>query len=109
MASIIEEIHLDDIGTVIEVTITDKNSDGTATVLDISSATVTELIFKKPSGTVVTQTAGFTTDGTDGKIQYITIAADIDEFGTWHLQARIVMPSGTWKSDVGHFVVASNL
>ena len=48
--------HVSDIGTIIQITITE---DGVA--LDISSATTKEIILKKPSGTLLTKTATFTT------------------------------------------------
>lgn len=99
-----EEIHLNDIGTVFEATIMDGSA-----IVDVSSATTKELIFRKPSGAVITQTAVFTTDGTDGKIQYITIASDLDEAGDWKLQGRIILPTGEWRTDVSIQSVYGNL
>ena len=103
-----DEVHLGDIGTVFRATINDC-SNGTQTPLDVSSATTLELFFKKPSGTVVTQTAVLTTDGTDGQIEYVTISGDLDEVGNWMLQARVVMAGGDWRSDIGQFRVYANL
>lgn len=100
----VEEIHKNDIGTKFLVTI----KDGT-TAEDVSSATTKELIFKKPGETTVTQTATFESDGSDGKIYYISIADDLNEIGTWNLQARIVMPTGTFKTDISNFKVYDNL
>ena len=59
------EIHMNDVGTKFLVTVTD----GT-TAVDISSATTKQLIFQKPSGTKLTKATAFTSDGTDGKMQY---------------------------------------
>ncbi len=109
MAVIVEEIHEDDIGTVIEVTITDKDSAGVATALDISAATALQFIMKKPDRTLLTVTAIFVTTGVDGKIQYTTVAGNMNVVGIWHLQAKITLPSGVWKSDIGHFTVLENL
>lgn len=103
------EIHLNDIGTVFRTTIKDKACDGTSSVLDVSAATTLNLIFKKPGGTVVTKSASFTTDGTDGQIEYITVDGDLDEVGNWQIQAYIVLPSGSWRSDKGTFYVHENL
>ena len=61
------EIHMNDVGTKFLVTVTD----GT-TAVDISSATTKQLIFQKPSGTKLTKATAFTSDGTDGKMQYIS-------------------------------------
>lgn len=99
-----EEIHLNDIGTIFELTVKDGN-----VTLDISTAIAIEIIFKKPSGTVVTQTAAFQTDGTDGIMQYTTISGDLDETGGWKIQGRVQLPTGHWSSDTHSFKVYGNL
>ena len=99
-----EEIHLYDIGTVFEVTLQEDDVD-----LDISAATLATIIFVKPDGEVVAQEAEFTTDGTDGKIQYTTIADDLDQTGKWRIQARVALPTGTWSSSRSSFKVYPNL
>ncbi len=107
-----EEVHLGDIGTIFRATIndcTETNGVATQTAIDISSATTLELIFKSPKGVVKTFTAGFTTDGSDGQIQYTTILGDLDEVGNWKIQAYIVLPTGSWRSDIGQFRVHENL
>ena len=50
--------------------------------------------------TVLTKTASFYTDGSDGIIQYTTINGDLDTAGEWGVQAYIVSASGTWHSDI---------
>ena len=99
-----QEIHLNDIGTVFRLTIYDGSS-----ILDVSSASVKEIIFQKPDGTSVTKTAAFYTDGTDGIIQYTTIANDLDATGTWKIQAKVTLPGGTWSSCTQKFKVYANL
>lgn len=99
-----DEIHVGDVGTVFEVTIQD---DGVA--VNISTATTKEIIFRKPDKTKVTKAANFSSNGTDGKIRYTTVANDLDQAGLWSLQAHIVLPSGDWKSSTSEFSVASNL
>ena len=103
------EVHLNDIGTIFRATIKDKDTDCVETVLDISSATTLQLIFKKPGGTSVTQTAVFTNSGTDGKMEYVTVSGDLNEAGEWKIQANMVLSSGTWRSDIGCFTVYENL
>lgn len=100
----IDEIHVLDIGTVFNITIKDGNS-----VIDISSATIKEIHFGKPNGELLIGTAEFITDGTDGLIKYTTLADDLDIDGNWHLQAYIVMSTGSWKSDISNFQVHKNL
>ena len=99
-----DEIHLGDVGTVFEITVNDG-----ASVVDISSATTKEITFRKADSTESVETAAFTTDGTDGKIRYTAVADDLDVVGVWNIQAKIIMPAGTWYTDVGNFRVHENL
>ncbi len=103
-----EEVHYNDIGTEFLVTIKDCVS-GTPTVLDVSSATTKELTFKSPSGVSATKSAVLATDGSDGKIKYTTVDGDLDEVGTWRIQAKIGIGGGVFRSDVGSFKVYENL
>lgn len=100
----VQEIHIGDIGTVFEITITDCTA-----AVDISTATDMSVVFRKPDGTVVENEASFLTDGEDGKLIYTTIAGDIDQKGTWKIQAKVVMPSGSWSSNIDSFKVYENL
>ena len=100
-------VQLNDIGSVLRVTVR-ESSDQSAVA--VSSATVTkDIILEKPDGTNVTKAASFTTDGTDGKIQYATISGDMDAAGTWGLQASVVLTSHTIKSTRVRFEVKENL
>jgi len=98
-------IHLGDTGTQLRVTIQDCNS----TAIDISDATTTEIILKKPDGTTVHKTAYFLTDGVDGKIRYTAASGDFDLVGSWKIQGYIVTPSGEWSSEFESFKVHRNL
>lgn len=95
------EIHVDDVGTVFTVTILDQDDE----VVDVSLYTPKQLIFTKPSGTKVTQTASFTTDGTDGKIQYTSASGDLDEEGLWSLQGIV----SSFHTNITTFKVYRNL
>ena len=98
------EVHVGDIGTAFEMVL--KECD---VVVDISTATVKEIIFRKPDKSIVTKTAEFKTGGIDGIIQYITILDDLDLKGTWSIQARVTLPTGIWSSDISKFKVYANL
>lgn len=99
------EIHLNDIGTIFEVTVED---DGV--VVDISSAVSTKDIkLKPPVGSTKTKAASFKTDGTDGILQYTVVADDLDEEGEWRIQAHVVITAGDYNSDIGKFIVHTNL
>ena len=101
-----KDIHVGDIGTVIEVAIVDQ----AGVAVDISLATTKEIILKKPAGTTDTKTAAFSGDGTDGKMRFVTtLAGDLDTDGDWFVQGHVVIPAGTWHSDVGTFPVLPNL
>lgn len=97
-------IHLNDVGTRFVVTILDEGS-----IVDISGATTKDIIFLKPDGTTLTKAANFVTDGTDGKIDYFTIAGDLSIIGVWSIQSQVVLGSGTWNSDIETFEVFKNI
>lgn len=99
------EIHVDDLGTKFIVTVKDGDS-----VIDVSGATTKNIIFKKPSGTKVTAAASFETDGTNGVISYITTGTELDEAGTYKIQAHVVLSAGNeFHSDISTFKVYRNL
>ncbi len=101
-------IHAQDIGTIFRLTVTDDEVPEVA--IDVSAATTLEFLFQKPSGDVVTQTPVFTTDGTDGQLQYTTVSGDLDETGQWKLQCRYAFAGGAdRRTDVVTFVVKENL
>jgi hypothetical protein len=99
------EVHVGDVGTGLEVTLKDQAGE----IVDISGATVKQIIFKKPDGQKVIKDATFTTDGTDAKMVYVTVAGDLDTPGAWSIQGRVVLPAGEWSSDVSQFKVFPNL
>jgi len=96
--------HLNDIGTIFELTIKDCG-----VIVDISSNSALEVIFEKPDKTILSRVGVLSTDGTDGKLQYVTIAGDLDLEKTWKIQARVTLPTGTWSSEINKFVVRGNL
>lgn len=98
------EIHLNDIGTKFQVTVKDGDD-----AVDISTASAKSLIFKKPSGTKMTKAAAFTSDGSNGKIDYTILADDLDEVGTYQLQGKVIISDGTFFTDIQTFKVHRNL
>lgn len=105
----IEAAHVGDIGTVLLATISDTDSSGGTSAEDVSSATTMQIKLRKPSGTVLTKTASFYTDGTDGKIKYVTESGDLDEVGVWYIQALVVVSDGTFSTNSVSFKVHENL
>tara|TARA_Y100000310_G_C20365020_1_gene660753 strand:+ start:71 stop:379 length:309 start_codon:yes stop_codon:yes gene_type:complete len=98
------EIHLNDIGTQFLLTIKDGSS-----AVDVSTASTKQIIIKKPSGTKITATATFSTDGSDGKIYYSAVADDLDETGSYKLQGKVIISDGTFYTDITTFKVHRNL
>jgi len=91
-------LHKGDIGTVIQYD----------TLEDISDGTVFKLKYTKPDGT----TTGEWTGSLSGTriVQYTTASAsDLDQAGTWQLQAYVETPSGKWHSDIKTFIVEDNI
>lgn len=99
-------IHVDDVGTIFKVLIKD---DDTGAALDIRTATTLQLKFKKPQSPTVTKTAVFTTDGSDGYIQYPVIAGDLDISGKWSVQGFVSGGGYDNSSEIGTFTVHPNL
>lgn len=99
------EIHKNDIGTLFVITVKDE----AGAVVNISTATVTEIIFKLPGGTILTKTGAFATDGSDGVLHYTTIVGDLSTVGNWGMQAHVTMPAGEWHSDETSFRVWENI
>jgi hypothetical protein len=100
------EIHVGDIGTTFEITMYDGDA-----IVNLSGANTLQMFFLKPDGsTTLTKTATLVTDGTDGKLKYVTVANDLDTAGTWKIQARIQFDaSNDWKSDISKFKVFPNI
>jgi hypothetical protein len=98
------QIHVGDIGTTLIGTFSDSG-----TAVDISTASSIEMIIKKPDQTKLTKTATFVTDGTDGKVQYITIAGDIDQAGNYKIQGKVVYGGATYYSSISTFKVYCNI
>ena len=99
-----DNIHVGDVGTIFEVTVVEGD-----TVVDISNPTVLTIKLRKPSGAVVSHTATLSSDGTDGKLRYISIAGDIDQDGPWALQAYVELLSWQGSTAIGEFDVLENL
>ncbi len=101
----VDEIHIHDIGTELVSTIKDGNA-----IVDISGATTKQIILGKPDGTSLIKSGVFTTDGTDGKLEYITVSGDINVIGWWKIQAYIVTSTGgEFRSDIENFEVHRNI
>lgn len=77
--------------------------------LNISGATTKNIIIEKPNDTIITASGSFTTDGTDGLLYYRTVAGDLDQAGTYNVQAYLVLPDFVGYSTPVSFTVYANL
>jgi hypothetical protein len=81
---------------------------GTALVLDtgqsLAGASSVTIEARTPTGAVVTLT-GAVVEST--KIRFISLANTFDRPGEWRLQAKAVLPSGTWLGETVSLTVYS--
>lgn len=98
------EIHVNDVGTQLVVTVLDDGA-----VVDISTATEIYILLRKPDGVTYTKTASLYSDGTDGKMEYTTEADDLNAAGNYKIQGKVVLGGGTYFTSLGTFKVHCNL
>jgi hypothetical protein len=98
------EIHVGDIGTIFRITIKDGDS-----IVDVSNVDSKIIYLQKPSGTTLQKTATFYTNGTDGIIQYVVSDGDLDEAGTWQIQAKVDFGTDVFNTNIDKFKVLRNL
>lgn len=98
------QMHQDDFGAKILMTITDNGS-----VVDISSAINQEIRMVKPNDDTIDRPAVFETDGTDGKMYYIIQAGDFNQAGYYRVQGKVTLPTGSYKTDIHKFKVHCNI
>lgn len=97
---------VDDVGTSFRFTLQDQDCDP----VDLSTQTAMDVLFKRGDGVTFSRTAVIVNaPGTDGVLEYLTIAGDLSQPGRWSAQARVTIASGTFHSTVVHFEVRQNL
>lgn len=101
MASV---FYVDDTGILFEAIL---QEDGLA--INIAAATTRQLWFRRPDGHVMKKTAPLSTDGTDGKMRYTTVANDLTYAGEWQWQPYVVLPASTFHGAIQMFTVLRNL
>ena len=96
------------IGTVFIFTIEDQ----AGKIVDISTATTLDAFFFRPvAREAITRMGVLHTDGTDGKMRYVSIAGDlVGAHDRWRRQGRVVIPGlGDFHSIVRLFPVKGNI
>jgi hypothetical protein len=98
------QIHVGDIGTVFEANFVDEDGDA----VSLATATVKQLIFRKPGGSTVVQEG--TTTATVGQLEYAAVEGDLDQAGQWRVQGYAEFASGEkYHADITIFDVQRNL
>jgi len=97
-------LHIGDAGTKIIIVVEEDGSP-----LDISLASEKVFRFTTGSGTALLKNASFVTDGSDGELEYTFLTGELSIPGMWYLQAKVVMPTGTWYTSIVSFMVEPNL
>lgn len=96
-----ETVRVGDVGTVFEIVVTDEGGP-----VNIQFANTREFIFGKPTSGFITRPAQFVTDGTDGRLFYVSVPGDLDVPGVWRMQARVEVPGvGIFKTETCEFLV----
>lgn len=99
------KIQLLNIGITFLVTVRDQDGN----IVDLSAASLKNIILVKPDRTKMTKTADFYTDGSDGKIKYVSVANDLDVIGIWRIQAYVEVGAKKLYTDISSFKVHDNL
>ena len=101
------EIHKDDVGTRFLITVKDDGS--LVNISGVSGGSIHQVSFRKPSDTIIERNATLQDYGVSGVMFYDSVAGDLDEAGVYKLQAKVIIPSGTYYTDLYTFKVHSNI
>lgn len=97
--------HVGEVGIIFRFDILDSDD----AALDLSTASVKKIYFRKPHGIKIERDAAFYTDGTDGIIQYISSDGDIDFAGLWKMQAYFEIDGNKFFTEKKEFWVSETL
>ncbi len=86
------KVYVGDTGTVIQLD----------TGQNLTTATAVSIEASKPNGAVVSW-AGVVVSAT--KVEFVTGPTTLDISGKWVLQAKVVLPSGTWRGESANMTV----
>lgn len=98
------DLHIGDTGTIIRITITENN-----TAVDLSGATVKQIVFQDKTRVTVTRDADFVTDGTDGQIQVLSEEDDFQQSGELKIQVYLELSNWQGHSSIDTLSVGKNL
>ncbi len=99
------EIHISDLGTAFRYQCLDQDSN----IIDLTNVDTMSITFTKPDRSKLIITPVFVTDGSDGRIQYLSRNGDLSVPGLWRAEVYISFGTASWHSDITEFRVWSNL
>ncbi len=98
------DLHVNDVGTVLRFTIKEAG-----VPLDLASVTSKKLKLEKKDKTTLYKDLSFTTSGSDGKVEYITAAGDLDQKGKLRAQVYLESSDGKWHTSIVEWEVEANI
>lgn len=98
-------IHLNNIGTVFSVTVYDE----TNTLVNVSGASVAEMLFYLPDTTIYTRSGVLQNAGISGVMQYTSVSGDLNQIGMWRYQGHITYGGRNLYTDITDFRVSNNI
>ena len=106
------KMQVGDIGPIIRIAVKHRDATGAIVASNLASATVMQVKLTAPSGEAYTQTAVFTTDGTNGEMEWAvddaTIYNALVPYGKWSVRGYLELPGWTGHTGEGVLEVLSN-
>ena len=99
-------LQVDDIGIALVVTVTAQDG---VTPINLSAAINPTIYILRPDQKLIVGGATFFTDGTDGKIQYITQSTDLTVQGVYKIQATYQFGGNIKHTEKSVFCMEPNL
>ena len=98
------EVHVQDRGTTLRVTIMDGSY-----AQPLSNHTVNFLFTKPPSHETMYTKAGTIVSEVSGIVQYTFESGFLDTVGTWQYQLQVISGASQWFSDITKLIVHRNV
>lgn len=97
-----------DIGTVIQLIVSERDGFGALVPIDLTTATSASITFQRPDGTTFTKVATIAT-GTNGQITCELLLGDLTMPGRYPLQGQIAVSASQWRTSEAVLLVDRSL
>lgn len=78
-------------------------------VVDLSTASSLVILLSPPDGFAQEFPATLVSNGLDGLLQYLTVASDLNEVGSWGIQSQITYGATVLRTRWAYFSVEKNI